>query len=81
MPLLPEQVRSGLRSQKSDRDPGHRRDGDEAHHQRRQIGPDVRQRPVRVAAADGAGRIVADAERRREEADAHRSEGQTPGEE
>src|SRR4051794_7431589 len=41
-------------SEKPDRDPRYRRDGDEADHQRRQIGPDIGHRVIRLAAADRA---------------------------
>src|SRR3984885_11882782 len=59
------------RSQESDRYPGYEGHDQHPDHQRNHIADDRLQSFIRMHPADRAGRIIADAERRREQADAH----------
>src|SRR6476661_2470408 len=60
--------------QKTDRYPGHERDQDQSDEHRENVADDRPHSLVRIHTSYRAGCVVADAERRRKEADAHRQD-------
>ena len=75
----PDEMPRGLReawlmksSQEPDRQPGNGGHYERAYQERNHVAHDRLHSLVRVDAANAAGRVLADAERRREQADTHR---------
>src|SRR5947199_42056 len=62
---------TGTRSEQADREPGNEGDDEHADQQHAEVGPDPAHGSIRMDPADRARGVVAEAERRREQADAH----------